>query len=72
MHGLGNLLLLPPGLNSKLQDMPERKKVDDYTKTGLLIAQEVAGTVSTSGWTFKTMKERETHLLEWAMQEWAD
>ena len=72
MHGLGNLLLLPPGLNSKLQDKPARNKVDAYTKTGLLIAQEVAEIVSTSGWTLKSMKEREIHLLEWAMQEWAD
>ena len=72
MHGLGNLLMLPPGLNSKLQDKAESKKVGDYTKTGLLVAQEVADTVSTSGWTLKTMKDRETHLLEWAKQEWAD
>ena len=72
MHGLGNLLLLPPGLNSKLQDRVARKKVDAYTKTGLLIAQEVANTVATSGWSLKTMREREAHLLEWAVQEWAD
>ena len=72
MHGLGNLLLLPPGLNSKLQDKPAPQKVDDYTKTGLLIAQEVADIVSTSGWTLKKMKEREAHLLEWAVQEWGD
>ena len=72
MHGLGNLLLLPPGLNSKLQDKPASKKAAAYTKTGLLIAQEVADIVSTTGWTLKTMKDRETHLLEWARQEWAD
>ena len=72
MHGLGNLLILPPGLNSKLQDKPARKKAAEYTKTGLLIAQEVADVVSTSGWTFKTMKEREGRLLEWAIQEWSD
>lgn len=72
MHCLGNLLLLPPGLNSRLQDRPPSKKVDEYTKTGLLIAQEVAEIVSTSGWTFKTMKEREGRLLQWAIQEWSD
>ncbi len=72
MHGLGNLVLLPPGLNSRLQDTPARGKVDAYTKTGLLIAQEVADTVSTSGWSLKAMKERETALLEWALQEWSD
>ena len=72
MHGLGNLVLLPPGLNSRLQNKPESEKVDDYVKTGLLIAQEVAITVRESGWNFKAMKEREARLLEWAKQEWAD
>ena len=71
MHGLGNLLLLPPGLNSRLQDRPEREKADDYTKTGLLIAQEVADIVEESGWNLTEIKNRETHLLRWAAQEWA-
>ena len=72
MHGIGNLLLLPPRLNSKLQDKRARKKIGAYTNTGLLIAQEVADMVSTHGWTLETMKERETDLLEWAKEEWAD
>ena len=67
MHGLGNLLLLPPGLNSKLQDTPAHKKVDAYTKTGLLIAQEVASMVSASGWGISIMKDREADLLKWAI-----
>ena len=72
MHGLGNLLLLPPRLNSKLKDKSASEKADAYTKTGLLIAQEVADLISTSGWTFEVMKEREDALLKWAYQEWAD
>ena len=72
MHGLGNLLLLPPGLNSKLRDTPAPNKVDAYTKTGLFLAQEVAEIVSMSGWTAERMKKRETQLLDWAMQEWAE
>ena len=72
MHGLGNLLLLPPGLNSKLQDKPPRQKAESYTGTGLLMAQEVARVISTSEWTFEAMQERESKLLTWALQEWAD
>lgn len=72
MHGLGNLLLLPPRLNSKLKNKSASEKADAYTKTGLLIAQEVSNLISESGWTLKTIKQREDELLEWAIQEWAD
>ena len=72
MHGLGNLVLLPPGLNSKLRDKSAHEKADDYVRTGLLIAQEIAKTVRESDWNFTNMKERETRLLEWAKQEWAN
>ena len=72
VHRLGNLLLLPPKLNSKLQNKSAREKADSYTKTGLLIAQEVASTISESGWNLKIIKDREARLLKWAMKEWAD
>ena len=72
IHRLGNLLLLPPGLNSKLQDKPPSEKADAYTKTGLLIAQQVADLITASGWSSETIKEREDTLLKWALQEWAD
>ncbi len=72
MHGLGNLMMLPPGLNSKLQDKPPRRKVNAYISTGLLTAQEVADTISGSGWSFATIKEREERMLEWAREEWAE
>ena len=72
IHDLGNLLLLAPVLNFTLQDNRALKEVDADTKTGLLIAQDVAETVSISVWNFKIMKGRETHLLEWAMQERSD
>ena len=41
-HTLGNLMLLPPNLNSKLRDKPPKEKREAYRKTGLLIAEEVA------------------------------
>ncbi len=71
-HRLGNLLLLPPKLNSKLQDDDPIKKVDAYRKTGLLIAGEVADLIDTDGWKKQTIIDREDALLDWARREWSD
>ena len=75
-HRLGNLMLLEPGLNSKLQDKPVTEKSDVYIQTGLLSARNVAKSVSEwdiqSHWTYKAMEMREKALLDWALQEWAD
>ncbi len=73
VHWLGNLMLLPPGLNSKLGKKRPKEKASKYEKTGLLIAQEVAKQISTHGkWTEDMVIEREKKLIEWAAQEWAD
>jgi hypothetical protein len=71
-HRLGNLVLLPPKLNSTLQDDPAKSKVGSYRKTGLLIAGEVADTIESNGWKARQVEEREEALLEWAATEWAD
>ena len=71
-HRLGNLVLLPPKLNSALQNKPAKDKAADYRKTGLLIAGEVADVIDTAGWKSSSVKEREERLLEWATEEWAD
>ena len=71
-HRLGNLVLLPPKLNSALQNKPTKDKAADYRKTGLLIAGEVATVIDTAGWESRSVKEREERLLEWAAEEWAD
>jgi len=70
VHRLGNLLILPPRLNSKLGAKAPREKADEYRNTGLLLAQQVADRLH--GWNFDATDERETALLEWALQEWAD
>ncbi len=71
-HRLGNLVLLPPKLNSKLQAMRPKDKVDSYRKTGLLIAGEVGDLIEAHGWNGKTIDAREQALLDWAKTEWAD
>ncbi|HJX70253.1 MAG TPA: HNH endonuclease family protein, partial [Dehalococcoidia bacterium] len=70
VHRLGNLLILPPKLNSRLGAKAPEEKADEYRKTGLLLAQEVAERLH--GWSFEATKERENALLEWALREWAD
>ena len=69
-HTLGNLMLLPPNLNSKLRDKPPKEKREAYRQTGLLIAEKVASV--SRRWSRKTVKERESEILKWAAVEWAD
>ena len=69
---LGNLVLLPPKLNSTLQDKPAKDKAMHYRKTGLLIAGEVADVLETARWNSRSIKDREARLIEWATEEWAD
>ena len=71
IHWLGNLLLLPPGLNSKLRDDPPEEKAKAYKDTGMRIALEAAKQVE-KGWTRKDIQSREAELLAWAAKEWAD
>jgi hypothetical protein len=71
-HRLGNLVLLPPNLNSQLQDRPPGEKIESYRKTGLLIAGEVADLIDQKGWNEKIIIEREQKILEWARIEWDD
>lgn len=71
-HRLGNLVLLPPKLNSKLQALSPEKKAAHYRKTGLLIAGEVADRIDAGGWKRKAIEDRENAILEWASDEWAD
>jgi hypothetical protein len=70
VHRIGNLLILPPRLNSKLGAKPPDQKADDYLKTGLLLAQEVVSKLPK--WHLRQIEEREDALLKWALQEWTD
>ena len=73
VHWLGNLILLPPGLNSRLGVSSPKKKQGEYTKTGLLIVQSVAEHITATGkWRKADVLEREKKLLNWATTRWAD
>ena len=68
-HRLGNLMMLPPPLNSKLKDKAFAEKRKAYKDTGLLDAQGVA---ARRRWSKAAILEREKRILDWASQEWAD
>ena len=67
VHNLGNLVLLPPGLNSKLQDRKPKDKLEAYRKTGLHVAGEIP---EFGNWSKRAIRAREARLLEWATQQW--
>lgn len=70
VHRLGNLILLPPGMNSKLGAKAPKDKATDYTDTGLLVVQEVVGQLA--DWGPAAIEKRELKLMIWAEKEWAD
>jgi hypothetical protein len=73
VHRLGNLVLLPPKLNSKLQAKSPLEKKEAYQRTGLLIVTDVVDRINNEKkWNKKTIEEREADLLEWAKEEWSD
>ena len=72
VHGLGNLMLLPPDDNSKLGGKEPKAKVEVYRGTKLLMAEEVANTIEESGWGIEQIKARERCLIKWICEEWGE
>lgn len=70
VHRLGNLLLLPPGLNSQLGNQDPEEKANAYVQTGLFCATEVAQTIREEGWGAPQIEERERKILAWIRETW--
>jgi hypothetical protein len=71
IHHLGNLMLLPPGLNTKLSNKRPLDKVKEYRATGMYSAVEVASTIEGQGWGQRQVEEREKKILDWVRKTWA-
>ena len=72
IHDLGNLTLLPPGINSKLRDKPPRKKTKAYRTSGLLITIDIAELIDDGiSWNKKAVRERTTQIEEFVRKEWS-
>lgn len=67
VHRLGNLMVLPPRVNSSAgaKSFGEKKKI--YRKNRLRLMDEV---LRKKDWNKTTIEEREKKLLAWAITEW--
>jgi hypothetical protein len=72
IHHLGNLMMLPPGVNSRLKGNDPEKKAETYKTCGLLSSIEVAKLIEKDGWNKPAVDARAQKLLAWAKTQWID
>ena len=68
VHWLGNLLILPPDLNSTLKTKLPPAKIDAYASTGLLMASEVKDQLPS--WGENMVRRRGEKMAQWMKEEW--
>jgi|SRR5579871_1417404 len=69
VNRLGNLVLLPPGLNSKIGNREFSFKKTAYRETGLLLLGDV---FRKNKWNKQAIEARERALISFATDAWAD
>lgn len=72
IHHLGNLKMLPPGVNSKLKDDDPDQKAATYNTCGLLSSVEVAKLIEKGKWEKSKVQKRADQLMKWARTQWKD
>lgn len=72
MHHLGNLMMLPPGINSKLKDKDPADKAETYRTCGLLESIAVASRIKKRKWDKAAVEKRAEEMLAWARNQWKD
>ena len=72
IHHLGNLMMLPPGVNSKLKDKDPKLKAETYESCGLLSSIEVAKLLKNENWSKSAVEARGKKLIQWAKTQWKD
>lgn len=73
IHHLGNLTMLPPGVNSSLKDKPPKKKASTYKSCGLRGTAAVGSSIEDRAlWNEKTALARADEILKFVAREWAD
>lgn len=66
---LGNLLILPGRLNSKIRNFGFEHKKNTYQTCQMLSTKVL---LNYNDWNIHTIEERTQKLLEWAIEEWSD
>ncbi|MDO5897860.1 DUF262 domain-containing protein [Agrobacterium sp. Azo12] len=71
IHHLGNLTMLPPGVNSSLKDKPPVEKAERYLISGLTITTLVGkNIVAKSAWTEEDILARGKDIDAFVRKEW--
>jgi len=70
VHHLGNLMMLPPGINSKLKDKDPADNADTYRTCGLLDAIEVAKRITEGNWDEEAVNKRTQEIKAWIQDQW--
>ncbi len=66
---IGNLILLPLGVNQEAKTRPFAEKKALYTRHNLRMVQEVC---AKNDWTLAEIDEREEKIIRWAKTQWSD
>jgi Protein of unknown function DUF262/Protein of unknown function (DUF1524) len=69
VHRLGNLMLLPPGVNSAAGNKSFAEKKSIYKKNFIRMMDDV---LAEDDWNKDAMVHREDKMLAWAKQQWDD
>jgi hypothetical protein len=72
IHSWGNLTMLPPGINSSLQDTPPAEKATTYKQCGLRATMAVADMIAAGSWNEASVAARTAEIGEFIRIEWAD
>lgn len=73
VHGLGNLTMLPPNVNSSLKDKPPEKKAPRYLECGLQATMAVGRRIENGlRWNQQAVAERAADIEAFVREEWAD
>jgi hypothetical protein len=70
VNQLGNLMLLPPGVNAKAAAKSFAKKKNIYRRQGNLL--QIEEVLQEKSWSGKQIKDREERMLAWARKHWGN
>ncbi len=68
VNGIGNLVLLPPGVNAKAKDKSFKEKKKIYSDHRCL--RQIEEIINENKWDAKAIKAREVRLLQFARMTW--
>jgi hypothetical protein len=64
--------MLPPGMNSSLQDKSPRQKAASYIECGIRATRDVAKIIRAETWDEKAVLARAKKIERFILKEWAD